>query len=108
MAEETPLFFDSGDEGEQAAPINALESDNNNESDMEISASTSTKRKLNREDTDVVEIKAEETRYRRFVGEIMISGWSTVNGKGYVGSGEQVLIERDKGVQSKPQAKKVV
>ncbi|EIM22768.1 hypothetical protein WALSEDRAFT_44505 [Wallemia mellicola CBS 633.66] len=31
----------------------------------------------------------------------MISGWSTVNGKAYISSGEQVIIERDKGVKTK-------
>ena len=109
MAEEAPLFFDSGDEADDAAAQNLLASDDEHDSDMEIIASTSSsnKRKLEREDTDVVVVKAEETRCRRYIGEIMINGWSTVNGKGYASSGEQVIIERDKSVQKKPQAKKV-
>ncbi|TIB13798.1 hypothetical protein E3P89_01653 [Wallemia ichthyophaga] len=100
---DTPLFFDSGDEWE--------EENNKTESDLEIVASTPAKRKhedkLSREDTDVVEItaKTDETRYNRFIGEIIISGWSTVNGKGYARSGEQVLVERDKNKQAEKTGK---
>lgn len=103
MTQDTPLFFDSGDEWE--------EENNKTESDLEIVASTPAKRKhegkLSREDTDVVEItaKTDETRYNRFIGEIIISGWSTVNGKGYARSGEQVLVERDKNKQAEKTGK---
>lgn len=99
---DTPLFFDSEEEQEEVAAENILESEEGEDSDLEIIATTSNKRKLERADSaSVVEIDAVDTRYKRFIGEIMISGWSTVNGKAYISSGEQVMIERDKSVKTK-------
>ena len=84
------------------ANVQTIESSDN---DLEIvKQSTSKKRKLSR-DESVIEIPSDKSNrepFNRFIGEITIDGWSTVNGKGYVSNGDSLLIERDKSTNKKP------
>ena len=84
------------------ANVQTIESSDN---DLEIvKQSASKKRKLSR-DESVIEIPSDKSNrepFNRFIGEITIDGWSTVNGKGYVSNGDSLLIERDKSTNKKP------